>query len=166
MVMFPVNTHRHDPYKNFKFRVKLEGRYIPGVSQISALTRTTEVVTHRDGSDPSNFRFSPGTTQYASIVMERGITHDTTFEDWANAVFTLGSDADMSLKNFKKDIVIELLNLQGTVVMAYRVYRCWVTKYQALPELDANGQCVAVETIVIQHEGWERDRQVVEPQET
>jgi phage tail-like protein len=166
MAMFNVNTHRFDPYKSFKFRVKWDGKYIPGISKISPLTRMTETVIHREGGDPSKFRISPGTTKFEPIILERGLTHDTAFEDWANLVFNISGDAGTSLKNYKKDIVIELLNLQGTLVMAFIVYRCWVSEYQPIPELDANDKCVAIEKIVLQHEGWERDTSITEPQET
>jgi len=166
MSMFPVNTHRFDPYQGFKFRVKWDNNVVAAVSGVSALTRMTEPVVHRDGSSASNFRISPGSTTFMPIVLERGVTHDTAFEDWANLTFSMKGDAAMSLKNYRKDIIIELLNHQGVVVMAYKVYRCWVSEYQALPELDANGTGVAIEKIVLQHEGWERDTSVQEPVET
>ena len=166
MAMFSVNTHRFDPYKNFKFRVKWDGKYIPGISKVSPLKRLTEPVIHREGGDPSMSRISPGATTFEPIVLERGLSHDTAFEDWANMTFNISGDTDISLLNYKKDISIELFNLQGAKVMAFMVYRCWVSEYQPLPELDANGACIAVEKIVLQHEGWERDISVVEPQET
>jgi phage tail-like protein len=166
MAQFSVNTHRFDPYKNFKFRVRWDARYVAGVSKVGALKRTTEVVTHRQGGDPSHARTAPAGTKHEPITLERGITHDTDFRDWANLVFDIRGDASMSLKNFRKDIYIELLNEQGTVVKAYNVYRCWVSEYQALPELDANGNGVAFETITLQNEGWEEDRAVTEPAET
>ncbi len=166
MAMFNVNSHRFDPYKNFKFRVKWDGKYVPGISKISPLSRITEPLIHREGGGPSNFRLSPGTTKYEPIVLERGLSHDTEFEKWANLVFNVSGDAGVSLKDYKKDVLIELLNLQGTTVMAFIVYRCWVSEYQSLPELDANDKCVAIERIVLQHEGWERDAAVSEPQET
>lgn len=164
MTMFSVNTHRLDPYKNFKFRVKWDGRYIAAVSTISALKRTTESVQHRDGGS-STSRLSPGNTFFEPITLQRGLSHDTEFEDWANLVFNSSADAAMSLATYKKDIVIELFNLQGTPVISYRVYRCWVSEYQPLPELDANRSCIAFEKIVLQHEGWERDKDVKEPLE-
>jgi phage tail-like protein len=166
MAQFSVNTHRFDPYKNFKFRVKWDGRYVAGVSKVGALKRTIEVVTHRDGGDPSTPRHSPATTKFEPITLERGVTHDPDFQDWADLVFNIQGDAAMSLKNFRKDIYLELLNEQGTVVKGYKVYRCWVSEYQALPELDAGGNGVAFETITIQNEGWERDAAVTEPTET
>ena len=166
MAMFNVNSHRFDPYKNFKFRVKWDGEYVPGISKISPLNRITEPLIHREGGDPSNFRLSPGTTKYEPVVLERGLSHDTKFEEWANLVFNVSGDERMSLKDYKKDVLIELLNLQGTTVMAFIVYRCWVSEYQSLPELDANDKCIAIEKIVLQHEGWERDTASSEPQET
>lgn len=166
MAQFTTNTHRFDPYKNFKFRVKWDGKYVAGVSTVSALTRTTETVEHREGGDPSTQRISPTTTSYSEITLERGVTHDPEFEKWANLVHSVEGDAAMSLKNFRKDIILELLNEQGSVAKAYKIFRCWVSEYQALPDLDSNGGEVAIERIVLQNEGWERDEAVTEPEET
>jgi len=166
MATFTVNAGRVDPYRNFKFRVTWDGEVVAGVSKVGALERTTEVVSMREGSDPSTAHLMPGTTRFEPIVLERGLTHDTAFEEWAHQVFDPAGDAGTSLANYKKDVAIELLNLQGTVVLRYLVRRCWVSEYQALPELDANGTAVAIERMVLQHEGWERDASVVEPQET
>ena len=166
MPQFSVNTSRFDPYKNFKFRVKWDGRYVLGVSKVSALKKTGDVVSHREGGDPSTPRLSPSTFKYDPVTLERGVTHDKDFEIWANLVNNHAGDADMSLKNFRKDITIELLNEQGTVAKAYSVYRCWVSEYTALPELDANAHVVAIEKIVLQNEGFVRDDAVSEPVET
>jgi phage tail-like protein len=157
MAQFNVNTHRFDPYKNFKFRIKWDGKYVAGVSKISALKRSTEPVSHREGNDPSASRLSPGNWKYEPVTLERGVTHDREFEEWANKVHHTDGDKAMSLKSFRKDIIIELLNEQGAVAKAYKVYRCWVSEYQALPELDSNGNAVAIEQMVLQNEGWERD---------
>jgi phage tail-like protein len=167
MPQFSVNPERFDPYKNFKFRVKWDGRYVAGVSKVSALKRTTEVVEHREGSDPSIVRKSPGGTKFAPIILERGVTHDPEFEQWANKVwnFGSGSGAEVSLKDFRKDIAIELFNEAGQLVHRYIVYRCWVSEFQALPELDANGNAIAIESITLENEGWERDYEVTEPTE-
>jgi len=166
MAQFTVNTHRFDPYKNMKFRIKWDGRYVAGVSKISALKRSTEPVTHREGGDPSTQRVSPSTWKFEPVTLEGGVTHDVEFEAWANLVYTTDGDAAISLKNFRKDIVIELLNEQGVVAKAYKVFRCWVSEYQALPELDANANAIALQTLVLQNEGWERDADVPEPAET
>ncbi|MFC3549750.1 phage tail protein [Lysobacter cavernae] len=167
MAQLTVNPQRFDPYKDFKFRVKWDGRYVAGVHRISALRRTTEVIEHREGGDPSSSRKSPGRTEYEAITLERGLTHDPEFEQWANRVWNLGAGpgAEVSLKDFRKDIVIELYNEAGQRVMAYKVFRCWVSAYQALPELDAHAGAVAVESITLENEGWERDYTVEEPQE-
>jgi phage tail-like protein len=162
---FPVNTSRFDPYKNFKFRVKWDGKYVAGISKVSTLKRSTELATHREGGDPSHQRISPATTKFDPITLERGITHDPEFEKWANLIYSTDGDAAISLKNFRKDIIIELLNEQGAVAKAYKVYRCWVSEYDALPELDANGKAIAIEKIVVQNEGWVRDEAVPEPTE-
>lgn len=166
MAQFTVNTHRFDPYKNFKFRIKWDGKYVAGVSKLSALKKSTEPVTHREGGDPSTSRVSPSTWSFEPITVERGVTHDPEFEEWANLIYNTDGDAAISLKNFRKDIIIELLNEQGNVAKAYRIYRCWVSEYTALPELDANGNAMAIESMVLQNEGWERDTEVPEPEET
>jgi phage tail-like protein len=167
MPQFTVNPYRFDPYKNFKFRIKWDGRYVAGGSKISPLRRVTEVITHREGGDPSTEHKSPGVTFYDPIVLERGVTHDPEFENWANKVWDFGKGLgnEVSLKDFRKDIIIELFNETGQVVLAYRLYRCWVSEYQALPELDANGSAVAIQTLTLENEGWERDTDVVEPVE-
>ena len=157
MAQFSVNAQRFDPYKNFKFRVKWDGRYVAGVSKVGGLKRTTEVVKHREGNDPSTARHSPAAVSFEAITLERGITQDQEFEKWANLVYDVGALGAISLKNFRKDISIELLNEAGQVAKAYKVYRCWVSEYQALPELDANANAVAVEMIKLENEGWERD---------
>jgi phage tail-like protein len=167
MAQFSVNAQRFDPYKNFKFRVKWDARYVAGVSKVSALKRSTEVVEHREGGDPSISRKSPGRTKYEPITLERGVTHDPEFERWANKVWNFGSGlgAEVSLKDFRKDIIIEAYNEAGQLVLAYKVYRCWASEFQALPDLDANANAVAIETLKLENEGWERDTAVVEPSE-
>ena len=167
MAQFTVNASRFDPYKNFKFRVKWDGRYVAGVSKCSALKRTTEVVEHREGGDPSTSRKSPGRTKYEAITLERGVTHDLEFEQWANKVWNFGSGlgAEVSLKDFRKDIIIEVYNEAGQLAIAYKVFRCWVSEYQALPDLDANANAVAIQHIKLENEGMERDYEVPEPAE-
>lgn len=163
---FPVNTYRIDPYKNFKFRISWDGKVVAGVSKISGLKATREVVSHRHGGDLSTKRHSPGVTTFEPVTLERGITHDHAFEDWANKVYSVEGDAGVSLRDFRKDIVIDLYNLQGVKVLSWQVYRCWVSEMTALPELDANGNAIAFETIVLQNEGFQRDLAVVEVAET
>jgi len=167
MVEFPINPTRFDPYRNFRFRVKWDGQYVAGVSRVSALKRMTEVIEHREGGDPSTSRKSPGRTQFEPIILERGLTFDTAFQDWANKVWQLGAGlgAEVALADFRKDIALELYNEAGQLVFRYIVHRCWVSEYQALPTLDANGAAVAIEHIKLENEGWERDMSVVEPKE-
>ena len=166
MAQFSVNAQRFDPYKNFKFRIKWDGKYVAGVSKISALKRSTEPVTHREGGDPSTSRVSPSVWKFEPITLERGVTHDPEFENWANLIYTTNGDAAISLKNFRKDIIIDFLDEQGVIAKSYKVYRCWVSEYTALPDLDANAHVIAIEHLVLQNEGWERDVAVTEPTET
>ena len=167
MAQFSVNATRFDPYKNFKFRVKWDGKYVAGISKVGALKRSTEPVEHREGGDPSTSRKSPGRTKYEAITLERGVTHDTEFEKWANKVWNYGSGlgAEVSLKDFRKDLIIEVFNEAGQVVLAYKVFRAWVSEFQALPELDANANAVAIQSLKLENEGWERDVAVTEPTE-
>ena len=167
MAQFSVNTHRFDPYKNFKFRIKWDGRYVAGVNKVGALKRSTEVVEHREGGDPSTSRKSPGRTKYEAIVLERGVTHDLEFEAWANKVWHVGAGlgAEVSLKDFRKDVILEVYNEAGQVVLAYKIFRCWVSEFQALPDLDANANAIAIQTLKLENEGWERDVDVGEPTE-
>ncbi len=167
MAQFSVNPQRFDPYKNFKFKVKWDGRYVAGVSKVSVLKRTTEVVKHREGGDPSTTRKSPGRTDYDAITIERGVTHDAEFENWANKIWNLGAGlgSEVSLKDFRKDVILEIYNEAGQKVIAYKVFRCWVSEYQAIPDFDANANAVAIQHIKLENEGWERDLSVTEPTE-
>ena len=163
MAQFVVNTHRFDPYKAFMFRVKWDGKYVAGLSKMSALRRSTDPVTHREGGDPSHERKSPGVTKYDAVTLERGKTHDPEFEAWANLIHSL--DNPISLKNFRKDIVVDVFNEANQKVLSYNLFRCWVSEYTALPALDAGSAAVAIESIKLELEGWERDEAVPEPAE-
>jgi phage tail-like protein len=167
MGQFSVNAQRLDPYKNFKFRLKWDGRYVAGVSKVSLLKRTTEVIKHRAGGDPSTSYKSPGRTEYDGITLERGVTHDQDFEQWANKVWNFGSGlgGEVSLADFRKDIILEMYNEAGQVVLGYHVFRCWVSEFQALPDLDANANAVAIAKLKLENEGWQRDYAVAEPKE-
>lgn len=167
MAQFTVNPQRFDPYKDFKFRVKWDGHYVAGISKVSPLIRTTEVVEHREGGAPSTSRKSPGLTKFEPITLERGVTHDPDFENWANQVWQLDAalGSEVALKDFRKDITIELYNEAGQLVIAYKVFRCWVSEFQALPALDADADAVAIQSIKPENEGWERDTSVQEPVE-
>lgn len=169
---FKVNTYRYDPYKNFRFKVKFDTRYVAGVSRVGGLTKTTQVVRHRSGGDPGVVRLSPGQTEYGTIVLERGVTHDRDFEIWANKVWDYSNSTKgdspqqiVSLKDFRKDITIELYNEAGQKVIAYNIHRCWVSEYSAMPELDGMGNAVAIQSITLENEGWERDYSVQETAE-
>ena len=167
MAQFSVNAQRFDPYKNFKFRVRWDGKYVAGISKVSSLKRTTEVVKHREGGDPSSSRKSPGRTEYDAITLERGVTHDKAFEQWANKVWSLGAGlgAEVSLKDFRKDLIIEVYNEAGQLAFAYKVYRAWVSEFQAQADLDANANAVLIQHLKLENEGWERDVEVPEPSE-
>lgn len=165
--LFPVNAHRFDPYRTFLFQVVIDGTPVAGLKKMSGLKRTTEPVKWRTAGDPTHERIMPGGTSFEPVTLEQGLTHDPVFENWANLVNNIQGSAAMSLKNFRKDIVINILNMQGSIAIAYKLYRAWVSEFQAVPELEATSMnTVGIQTIVLQHEGWERDTDVPEPAET
>lgn len=174
MAEFTANAGRLDPYKSFNFRVKWDGQYVAGVSKVSGLKWTSDVVEHRDGADQKVSRRSPGRIKYDAITLERGVTHDLAFEQWANKVFDYTNaqapagtrDKETSLRDFRKDIIIEFYNEAGQKAIAYNIFRCWVSEYQALPDLDANANAVAIQHVRIENEGWVRDVAVAEPTES
>ena len=164
---FPVNAHRHDPYRTFKFQILIDGKPVAGLKKMGALKRKTEAVKWRAAGGPSKERILPGGTSYEPLTLEQGLSHDPVFENWAALVNNIEGDAAMSLKDFRKDIVINVLNLQGAVAISYKLFRAWVSEYQALPEMDAGAMnAVGIQTITLQHEGWQRDTAVAEPTET
>jgi len=167
MAQFVANAQRFDPYKNFKFRLKWDGRYVAGISKVSSLKRTTEVVKHREGGDPSTSRKSPGRTEFEAITLERGVTHDPDFEAWAAKVWQVGVGlgSEVSLADFRKDVILDFYNEAGQLAISYKIYRAWVSEYQALPDLDANANAVAIQHIKLENEGWERDVSATEPTE-
>jgi phage tail-like protein len=173
MAQFTANQTRFDPYKNFKFKVRWDGRLVAGISKVGGLKRTTQVVTHREGGDPSTSRKSPGRNEFDAIMLERGVTHDTAFEEWAGKVWDIDGGGppagttgqEVSLSDFRKDIRIELYNEAGQIVIAYNIRRCWVSEYQSFPDLDSNANAVAIQHIKLENEGWERDTSVLEPTE-
>jgi phage tail-like protein len=166
MAKFTVNSQRTNPYHNFKFKIKWDGQYVAGLSKCSPLKKTTEVTSWFEANDQSVPHRIPGKTTYDSVTLSAGVTHDTAFEEWANKVNNFQGEAAMSLLSFRKDITIEVCNLQGTTVLAYNLFHCWVSEYSALPELDAAGNAIMIQTIKLENEGWERDPSVVEPVET
>ena len=167
MAQFSVESKRFDPYKNFKFQIWWDTRLVAGISKVGALKRTTEVIKHREGGDPSSSRKSPGRTEYEAIMLERGVTHDLEFEQWANKVWNFKAlpKAETSLQDFRKDLILKVLNEAGQVVISYKIYRCWVSEFQAMPDLDANANAVAIQHIKLENEGWERDDDVKQPTE-
>jgi len=164
---FPANAHRHDPYRTFMFQVLIDGQPVAGLKKMSALKKTTETVKWRSAGDPTHERVMPGGTSYEAVTLEQGLTHDPVFENWANLVNNIDGASAMSLKNYRKDIVLNVLNLQGQVAISYQLRRAWVSEFQALPEFDAGTMnAVGIQTLILQHEGWERDESVTEPTES
>ena len=167
MAEFTVNPTRYDPYKNFKFKLKWDGVFVAGISKVSPLRRFTEVIEYRKGGDPSSTHKTPGVTHYDAITLERGVTYDPAFEQWAAKVWSLNqiSGPEVSLADFRKNISLQLYNEAGLPAFGYNIFNCWVSEYQALPILDANHPAIAIEMMVLQNEGWERDPSIVETKE-
>ncbi|MFC7335842.1 phage tail protein [Haloferula chungangensis] len=165
--LFSANAHRYDPYRTFMFQVVIDGAIVAGLSKMGALKKTTESVKWRTAGDPAHERVLPGGTSYEPVSLEQGLTHDPVFENWANLVNNIQGSAAMSLKDFRKDIVLNVLNLQGSLAISYKLYRAWVSDFQALPDFDAGSMnAVGIQSITLQHEGWERDTAVTEPTES
>lgn len=162
---FVVNAHRYDPYKNFKFQISWDGKVVLGVSKVGALKRTTEVVKHRSGGENSHDHKSPGRTTYDAISVERGLTHDPEFDKWASSIHSWAGDPTMDLAGYKKELTLDLLNEKGQVAKRYFLHGCWVSEYTALPDLDANANAVAIESMKIELEGWDPDPATGEPNE-
>ncbi len=165
--MFTVNAHRYDPYRTFMFQVVIDGQVVAGLKKMSVLKKSTEAVKWRTAGDPAHERVLPGGTSWEPITLEQGLTHDPVFENWAKLVNNIQGSSGMSLKEYRKDIILNVLNLQGVVAISYKVYRAWVSEYQALSEFDAGAMnTVGIQSITLQHEGWERDLSVTEPTES
>jgi phage tail-like protein len=149
----------YEPYKNFRFRVNWDNHDVAGVSKVSALGRSTDVIEHRVGGDPSTTRKSPGITHFEPITLERGVTHDDDFVRWANQVwYKLGKEpTEVSLKNFRKDLLIFVYNEAGQKVLEFKCFNCWVSDFRALGDLDSNANAVVFEAITLQNEGWIRN---------
>lgn len=166
MPMFSVNSHRIDPYKNFKFRVLWDNNAVAALSKMSAIKRSTEVVEWRAAGDSSIVRKMPGRSKFEPVTLEQGLSHDRQFMDWANLVNNPQGDAAASLLNYRKEVRIEVLNLQGVAAMAFTLSRAWVSEFQALPEMDANANAVAIQTVKFEYENFFLDEATVEPAET
>jgi phage tail-like protein len=166
--MFPANAHRYDPYRTFKFQVVIAGKSVAGLTKMGALKKTTEVVNWRSAGDPSYQRAMPGGSKFENVALEQGLSHDLVFEEWANAVNNVAEgDAGMSLVKYRRDVVINVLNLQGVPAISYKLKRAWVAEFSALPEFDANNMnTVGIQSITIAYEGFVRDAAVAEPAET
>lgn len=166
---FTVNINRFDPYKTFRFQIFFGTSTTP-VALMSKMTgglkRSSTVIEYPEAGNMIILK-GLGRTKYEPITLERGLTHDSDFEDWANATQVLDTGhPKQNLAALRKDIRIVLLNEQGQPVYAYKVYRCWVSEYQALPDLDAGANTIAIEHIKLENEGWERDLSVTEPNQS
>jgi len=162
MARMTAQTDRFDPLRTFRFKVKWDGQYVAGLTKMGALKRTTEMVEFREAGENITSRKLPGKTSFQAVTLEAGLTYDTAFEDWANLVNDFASHSITSLGDFRKNITIDVFNEAGQKAISYNLYRCWVSEYQALPDLDAGANAVAIRTIKLEFEWFERDLDVVE----
>ncbi len=162
MARLTPSTNRYDPYRNFRFKVVIDGQPVAGLSKMGALKRSTEVVEWREAGENITSRKLPGKTKFEPVTLEAGITYDTTFEDWANLVNDFESHSLTSLKDYRKNLTVEVYNEAGKKVLAWNLYNCWVSDYQALPDLDAGANAVAIQTIKLEYEWFKRDDKVKE----
>jgi len=159
-----AQSQRQDPYRSFRFKVKWDNLYVAGLTKMGALKRTTEIVEFREAGENIVPRKLPGKTSFADVTLEAGITYDSAFEDWANLVNDFASHSITNLGEFRKNITIDVFNEAGQKALSYNLYRCWVAEYQALPDLDAGANAVAITTIKLAFEWFERDASVKESQ--
>ena len=145
-----VGHTQSDPYARFKFRLKWDGRYVAGFTEVSLLSGTSGVVEHRARNDPGASVKLPGLHKHEALMLARGATYDRDFEVWASSGWQSGS------KDVRKDIVLETYDEAGRLVLAYNVFRCWVSEFVGLPDLDASANAVAIQRITLENEGLER----------
>jgi len=141
---------RYDPYRNYKFRVKWDGRLVAGITHVSGLKWVTDVVEYRQGSGGPPQKL-PGRTSFEPITLERGITNDPAFETWAKKV----KDVKGPSLKLRKEVRIEVYSEAGALMLAYEVHRCWPSEYVALSSLDIDERRL-IQSLTLQHEGWER----------
>jgi phage tail-like protein len=164
MARMNPSTNRFDPYRTFRFKVKWDGQYVAGLTKMGALTRTLESVDFYEAGENLIPRKLPGKGTFGNVTLEAGVTYDTAFQDWANQCFDFASHSITSLGEFRKNITVDVFNEAGQKALSYNLYRCWVTEYRALPDLDSSANTVAITTITLAVESWQRDEDVVEPQ--
>ena len=157
------STNRFDPYRTFRFKVKWDGLYVAGLSKMTGLKRSTEMLEWREAGENVTSRKLPGKTKYEPVTLEAGVTYDTSFEDWANLVNDFASHSITSLKDFRKMVTVDVFNEAGIKALSYRLYRAWVSEYQAVPDLDASANAVAITTVKLEYEWFDRDPDVNEP---
>jgi phage tail-like protein len=164
MAQFTKNPQRLTPYANFRFQILFDTDVVAGVSKVGGLSRTTQVIKHREGADPRAIHLAPGQTEYGPLTFERGVSYDKAFDQWANKTFdyqnSIGpapTTPNTSLLDFRKTITINIYNEAGQKVLAYIVYNCWVSEFHAMSELDGSGNALVIESITVQNEGWTRD---------
>jgi phage tail-like protein len=165
--IFPANLNRYDPYKTYRFLVYFGTSTSPvaAVSKVGAIKRTSDVIEYNEGGNAIVLK-GLGRTKYDAIMLERGVTQDPDFATWANYAQVLDQGApSASLASLRREVAIVLLNEEGQPVLRYLVHRCWVSEFQALPDLDASGNAIAIESIKMENEGWERDLTLAEPVE-
>jgi phage tail-like protein len=157
-----ASTNRFDPYRNFRFKVKWDGLYVAGLSKMTGLKRSTEMTEWREAGENIVARKLPGKTKYEAVTLEAGITYDTAFEDWANLVNDFASHSITSLRDYRKNVTVDVFNEAGVKALSYNLYRAWVADYQAVPDLDASANAVAITTIKLEYEWFEREAATVE----
>ncbi len=156
------NTNRFDPYRNFRFKVKWDNVYVAGLSKMSALKRSTEMVEWREAGENILSRKLPGKTKFEGVTLEAGLTYDASFQEWADLVNDFKSHSLVNLAEFRKDIIVDMFNESGVKVISYNLHRCWPSEYQAMPDLDAGANAVAITTLKLEVEWWDRDEAVTE----
>lgn len=133
-----------DPWLIFNFLVEIDGITRAAFQECSGFDSTIDVIEHREGGENTTLRKLPGMTKYSNITLKRGITDDTELYDWHRKT-VLG---DIERKNGS----IVLLDRKGEEVARWNFVRAWPTKWDG-PDLNAEGNDIAIETLEMAHEG-------------
>jgi phage tail-like protein len=139
---------RPDAYTNFNFLVEVDGIVQMSFIECSGLESVTEVIETREGGDNTTVRKRPGKTSYTDITLKWGLTDSSEMQQWRQRII----DGNVDRKN-GSIVVYDLANKKE--VVRWNFVRAWPTKWDG-PALDARGKDIAIETLVLAHEGVTR----------
>jgi phage tail-like protein len=144
---------RNDPYRNFRYRLEIDGITQAGFSEATVPDTTVDVIEYREGNEPNpaTVRKLTGLTKYGNLSLKWGITDSMELYNWHKDV-TLGK---IESDKLRKNISVIVIDEEGNDKSRWNFVQAWPTKYDA-PDLTAKGNDVSIETLEIVHEGLER----------